>query len=53
MEKKFNTLDSRDNPTDRVILGLELLKKMEEKMVKIKHNLKEAQDTKFFMWIKA
>jgi hypothetical protein len=35
---------SWDNPTDRVVLGLEFLKDMEDQMVKIKQNLKEAQD---------
>lgn len=38
--KKCNTLVSWDNPTYRVVLGWELLKEMEEKMVKIKWNLK-------------
>jgi hypothetical protein len=33
-----------DNPTDRAVVGPELLKKMKEKMVKIKQNLKASQD---------
>ena len=35
---------SWDNPTDRVVLGPELLKDMEDQMVNIKWNLKGAQD---------
>jgi hypothetical protein len=35
---------SWDNPTDRVVLGPELLKDMEDQMVRIKQNLKAAQD---------
>jgi hypothetical protein len=42
--RKCNTLISWDNPADRAIVGLELLKEMEEKMLKIKQNLKVAQD---------
>ena len=42
--KKCNTPISWDNPTDRVSVGPELLKDMEDQMVKIKHNLKLAQD---------
>ena len=42
--RKCNTLISWDNPTDRVIVGPELLKDMEDQMVKIKHNLKVSQD---------
>ena len=33
-----------DNPVNRVVLGLELLKEMEQEVVKIKQNLKAAQD---------
>jgi hypothetical protein len=33
-----------DNPTDREIFRLELLKEMEEKMLKIKKNIKATQD---------
>ena len=35
---------SWDNLEDRVVLGPELLKDMEDQMVKIKQNLKESQD---------
>jgi hypothetical protein len=42
--RKCNTPVRWDNPTDRVVLGSELLKDMEEQMVKIKQNLKVAQD---------
>jgi hypothetical protein len=33
-----------DNPIDRVVLGPEFLKDMEDQMVRIKENLKAAQD---------
>jgi hypothetical protein len=39
---------SWENPTDRVVLGPELLKEMENQMVKIKQNLKAAQDRQKF-----
>jgi hypothetical protein len=42
--RKCNTPVSWDNPTDKVVLGPELLKDMEDQMVKIKQNLKETQD---------
>jgi hypothetical protein len=42
--RKFNTLVSWDNPPDRVVLGPKLIKDMEDRMVKIKHHLKEAQN---------
>jgi transposase InsO family protein len=42
--RKFDTPVSWDNPIDRVVLGLELLKVMEDRVVKIKKNLKVAQD---------
>ena len=42
--RKCNTPVSWDNPTDRAVVGPELLKEMEEKMLKIKKNLKAAQD---------
>ena len=42
--RKCNTLVSWDNPTDRAVVGSNLLKEMEEKMIKIKQNLKVAQD---------
>jgi hypothetical protein len=35
-----------DNPTDRTVVGLEFLKEMEDQMIKIKKNLKDAQDKK-------
>jgi hypothetical protein len=35
-----------DIPLERLTLGLELLKEMEQAMVKIRHNLKVAQDRK-------
>jgi hypothetical protein len=44
--RKCNTPLSWDNPADRAIVGLELLKEMEDQMIKIKHNLKVAQDRK-------
>jgi len=40
--RKRNTLVIWDNPTDRVVLGLELLKDMQDQMVKINQNLKVA-----------
>jgi hypothetical protein len=42
--RKCDTLVRWDNPTDRVVLGLELLKEMEDQVVKIKQNLKATQD---------
>jgi hypothetical protein len=42
--RKCNTLVSWDNPADREVLGSELLKDMEDHMVKIKQNLKAARD---------
>jgi hypothetical protein len=42
--KKCNTPISWDNPIDREMVGPELLREMEEKMTKIKNNLKAAQD---------
>jgi hypothetical protein len=44
--RKYNTLVSWDNPADKVVVGLELLKEMEEQMAKIKHNLKVTRDRK-------
>ena len=44
--RKCNTPISWDNPTDRVIVGPELLKHIEDQMVKIKQNIKVAQDKK-------
>jgi hypothetical protein len=37
---KVNTLMSWDNPTNRAMVGLDLLREMEDQMVKIKQNLK-------------
>jgi hypothetical protein len=42
--RKCNTLVSWDNPADRTVVGPELLKEMEDQMIKIKQNLKAAQD---------
>jgi hypothetical protein len=42
--RKCNTPVSWDNPTDRAVVGPDLLREMEEKMLKIKQNLKVAQD---------
>jgi hypothetical protein len=44
--RKCNTPISWDNPADRAVVGPELLREMEEKMSKIKKNLKAAQDRK-------
>jgi hypothetical protein len=43
---KWNTPVSWDNPTDRAVVGPKLLKEMEDQMIKIKQNLKAAQDRK-------
>ena len=42
--RKCDTPVSWDNPVDRVVLGSELLKEMEDQMVKIKQNLKATKD---------
>jgi hypothetical protein len=42
--RKCNTPVSWDNPADRAVVGPELLKEMEDQMIRIKHNLKTAQD---------
>ena len=42
--RKCNTPVRWDNPSDRVVVGPELLKEMEDQMIKIKRNLKAAQD---------
>jgi hypothetical protein len=44
--KKCNTSVSWDNPTNRAVVGPDLLREMEEKMSKTKYNLKAAQDKK-------
>jgi hypothetical protein len=43
---KCNTPISWDNPADIVVIGPDLLKKKEEKMEKIKQNLRDAHDRK-------
>jgi hypothetical protein len=42
--RNFNTPVSWDNPTDRAVVGPYFLREMEEKMMKIKQNLKVSQD---------
>jgi hypothetical protein len=42
--RKCNTPMSWDNPVDREVVGPYFLKEMEEKMKKIKKNLKDSQD---------
>jgi hypothetical protein len=42
--RKCNTPMSWDNPTNHTVVGLYLLREMEEKMVKIRQNLKATQD---------
>jgi hypothetical protein len=42
--RNFNTPVRWDNPADRAVIGPEFLKEMEGKMLKIKQNLKDAQD---------
>jgi hypothetical protein len=42
--RKCNTLVSWDNPTDRAMVGPDLLREMDEQILKIKQNLKAAQD---------
>jgi transposase InsO family protein len=44
--RKCNTPVSWDNPTDRMIVGPDLLRDMEDQMMKIKQNLKASQDRK-------
>jgi hypothetical protein len=44
--RKCNTPISWDNPDDIEVIGPNLLRDMEEKMLKIKHNLKASQDRK-------
>ena len=44
--KKCNTPVSWYNPSDRAVAGSDLLREMEEKMLKIKQNLKSTQDRK-------
>jgi hypothetical protein len=42
--RKCNTPVSWDNPVDREVVGTDLLREMEKNIVKIKQNLKDAQD---------
>jgi hypothetical protein len=42
--RKCNTPVSWDNPTDKAMVGLDFLREMEEKMIKIKQNLKVSLD---------
>ena len=42
--RRCSTPMTWDNPVNRIVLGLELLKEMEQEVVKIKQNLKETQD---------
>ena len=44
--RKCNTSVTWDNLDDRTVVGPELLKEMEDQMIKIKQNLKVAQDRK-------
>jgi hypothetical protein len=46
--RKFNTPVNWDNATDRVVLGPEFPKDMEDQMVNIKKNLKASQDRQKF-----
>jgi hypothetical protein len=39
-----NQSSNRYNPRDKVVLGTKFLKNVEDQMVRIKHNLKEAQN---------
>jgi hypothetical protein len=45
-DRKCNTTISWDNPTDRAVVGPELLKEMEEQLLKIKKKFKASQDRK-------
>jgi hypothetical protein len=42
--RNFRVPISYDIPVDKITLGLELLKEMEQTMIKIRHNLKISQD---------
>ena len=42
--RRCRTLLTWDNLVNRVVLGPKLLKEMEQEVVKIRHNLKAAQD---------
>ena len=41
---RCNTPIRWDNPTDRIVVGKEFLKEMEDQMLKIKQNLKNAKE---------
>jgi hypothetical protein len=41
---KYNTSVSWDNPADRAVVGPNLLWEMEEQVMKIRKNLRAAQD---------
>jgi hypothetical protein len=43
-DRRCNTPVRWDNPVDRIVVGPELFKEMEDQMLKIKQNLKAAQD---------
>ena len=42
--RRFRTPVTWDNPLKRVVIGLEWFKEMEQEVVKIRQNLKVAQD---------
>ena len=42
--RRCRTLVTWDNPVNRIVLGPELLKEMEQEVVKTRHNLKASQD---------
>jgi hypothetical protein len=42
--RKCNTPVSWDNQEDRAVIGPDLFREMEEKMIKIKKNLEASQD---------
>ena len=42
--RRCRTLVTLDNPVNKVVLGLEFLKEMEQEVAKIRQNLKAAQD---------
>ena len=43
-QKKCRTLDNWDGPVNKVIVGPDMLKEMEQQMVKIRQNVNEALD---------
>ena len=42
--RKWNTPISWDNPIGGIIIGLELLKEVQDKIIKINQNMKSSQD---------